>query len=382
MVSLRSDLKVKTDYHKIDEIPFDFQRRRMSVIVEDNQQQHLLICKGAVEEIMRLSARVEVEGKVLDVTPEHDAHRKLLVQNLNAQGFRVVAVAYKVMPGNNEEPHYEIQDESDMTLLGYLAFLDPPKDSAMEALKRLKALNVDVKILTGDNEIITSYICKQVGMPVDKILLGPQIETMSATELAEATAVTSIFAKLLPAQKEKIVHALQSKDHVVAFMGDGTGSGGINRFMWGNGFKITKNLSIGINASYLFGNMQQESSSTFPDSAYYLNFRQDNDIDVSGFYFDYGAQYTAKLKTLKLTAGAVFATSTKVNAKTDYLSTTYFTTNGTDYPKDTIQSSPGVRRSSSQCSLPVPTIPQGLSARSTLRCVRHQRQRLESPFPS
>ncbi len=124
-----------------------------------------------------------------------------------------------------------------------------------------------------------------------------------------------------------------------------TGSGGINRFMWGNGFKITKNLSIGINASYLFGNMQQESSSTFPDSAYYLNFRQDNDIDVSGFYFDYGAQYTAKLKTLKLTAGAVFATSTKVNAKTDYLSTTYFTTNGTDYPKDTIQSSPGVRGS-------------------------------------
>ncbi len=218
---LEEDLKVKTDYHKIDEIPFDFQRRRMSVIVEDNQQQHILICKGAVEEIMRLSARVEVEGKVLDVTPEHDAHRKLLVQNLNAQGFRVVAVAYKVMPGNHEEPHYEMQDESDMTLLGFLAFLDPPKDSALEALKRLKALNVDVKILTGDNEIITSYICKQVGMPVDKILLGPQIETMSATELAEATAVTSIYAKLLPAQKEKIVQALQSKDHVVAFMGDG-----------------------------------------------------------------------------------------------------------------------------------------------------------------
>jgi Mg2+-importing ATPase len=218
---LEEDLKVKTDYHKIDEIPFDFQRRRMSVIVEDNQNQHILICKGAVEEIMRLSTHVEVEGKALDVTPEHDAHRKLLVQELNAQGFRVVAVAYKVMPGDNDEPHYEMQDESDMTLLGYLAFLDPPKDSAMEALKRLKALNVDVKILTGDNEIITTYICKQVGMPVDKILLGPQIETMSATELAEAAEVTSIFAKLVPAQKEKIVHALQSKDHVVAFMGDG-----------------------------------------------------------------------------------------------------------------------------------------------------------------
>jgi len=215
------DLKVKTDYHKIDEIPFDFQRRRMSVIVEDNQKQHLLICKGAVEEIMRLSTHVEVEGKVLDVTPEHDAHRKQLVQDLNAQGFRVVAIAYKIMPGGSDEPHYAVQDESDMTLLGYLAFLDPPKDTAAEALKRLKALNVDVKILTGDNEIITAYICKQVGMTVDKILLGPQIETMSATELAEAAAVTSIFAKLVPAQKEKIVHALQSKDHVVAFMGDG-----------------------------------------------------------------------------------------------------------------------------------------------------------------
>jgi P-type Mg2+ transporter len=215
------DLKVKTDYHKIDEIPFDFQRRRMSVIVEDNQKQHLLICKGAVEEIMRLSTHVEVEGKVLDVTPEHDAHRKQLVQDLNAQGFRVVAIAYKFMPGGSDEPHYAVQDESDMILLGYLAFLDPPKDTAAEALKRLKALNVDVKILTGDNEIITAYICKQVGMTVDKILLGPQIESMSSTELAEAAAVTSIFAKLVPAQKEKIVHALQSKDHVVAFMGDG-----------------------------------------------------------------------------------------------------------------------------------------------------------------
>jgi len=218
---LEEDLKVKTDYRKIDEIPFDFQRRRMSVIVEDNRKQHLLICKGAVEEIMHLSPRVEVAGEVLDVTPEHDAHRKQLVQDLNAQGFRVVAVAYKIMPGHNGEPHYEMQDESEMILLGFLAFLDPPKDTAMDTLKRLKTLNVDIKILTGDNEIITAYICKQVGMPVDKILLGPQIQTMSATELAEAADGTSIFARLVPAQKEKIVHALQSRDHVVAFMGDG-----------------------------------------------------------------------------------------------------------------------------------------------------------------
>jgi len=143
------------------------------------------------------------------------------VQELNSQGFRVVAVAYKVMSGDNDEPHYGIQDEADLTLLGYLAFLDPPKESAMEALKRLQILNVDVKILTGDNEIITAYICKQVGMPVDKILLGSQIETMNEAELGEAASVTNIFAKLAPAQKERIIRALQSKDHVVAFMGDG-----------------------------------------------------------------------------------------------------------------------------------------------------------------
>ncbi len=140
---------------------------------------------------------------------------------MNAQGFRVVAVAYKIIPGDNDEPHYEMQDEADLTLLGYLAFLDPPKDSAIEALQRLKTLNVDVKILTGDNEIITTYICRQVGMPVDTMLLGSQIETMSDPELAEAASLTRIFAKLAPAQKARIIDALQSKAHVVAFMGDG-----------------------------------------------------------------------------------------------------------------------------------------------------------------
>ena len=218
---LEGDLKVKTDFHKIDEIPFDFQRRRMSVIIENNQNQQILICKGAVEEIMRLSTHVEIEGGVLEVTDEHHEHRKRRVKELNEQGFRVIAVAYRMFPGDNDEPHYTVQDESDLILLGYLAFLDPPKESAMEALKRLKALSVDVKILTGDNEIITAYICKQVGMPVDRILLGSQIETMSESELGDAASVTNIFAKLAPSQKERIIRALQSKGHVVAFMGDG-----------------------------------------------------------------------------------------------------------------------------------------------------------------
>lgn len=218
---LEEDLKVKTDYRKIDEVPFDFVRRRMSVIVEDNKNQQTLICKGAVEEIMRLSSRVEVEGKVLDVQPEHDTHRKKLVQDLNAQGFRVVAVAYKIFPGDNDEPHYGVGDESDLILLGYLAFLDPPKESAMEALTQLHSLNVDVKILTGDNEIVTTYICGKVGMPVEHLLLGSQIEAMTEAELAEAVTVNTVFAKLAPAQKEHIIRALQSKGHVVGFMGDG-----------------------------------------------------------------------------------------------------------------------------------------------------------------
>jgi Mg2+-importing ATPase len=218
---LNEALQVDEKFRKIDELPFDFQRRRMSVILENDQNQQILICKGAVEEIMRLSKHVEIEGEVLDVTGEHDEHRKRRVKELNEQGFRVIAVAYRIFPGDNDDPHYTVGDESDLTLLGYMAFLDPPKESAMEALKRLKTLNVDVKILTGDNEIVTAYICKQVGMSVDRILTGSQIETMSEAELADAASRTGIFAKLAPSQKEHIIHALQSRDHVVAFMGDG-----------------------------------------------------------------------------------------------------------------------------------------------------------------
>jgi Mg2+-importing ATPase len=218
---LNEALQVDENFHKIDELPFDFQRRRMSVILENEQNQQILICKGAVEEIMRLSTHVEIEGEILEVTSEHDEHRKRRVKELNEEGFRVIAVAYRIFPGDNDEPHYTVQDESELTLLGYMAFLDPPKESTMEALKQLKMLNVDVKILTGDNDIVTAYICKQVGMPVDKILLGSQIETMSESELGEAANATSIFAKLAPSQKERIIKALQSKDHVVAFLGDG-----------------------------------------------------------------------------------------------------------------------------------------------------------------
>jgi Mg2+-importing ATPase len=219
--NLNADLQVDELYRKIDELPFDFQRRRMSVIVEDNQNRHILICKGAVEEIMQLSTHVEVAGEVLEVTPEHDEHRKQRVKQLNSEGFRVLAVAYRIFPGDIDTPHYTVQDESDLTLLGYMAFLDPPKDTASEALIKLHSQNVDVKILTGDNDIVTAYICQQVGLPVDRILLGPEIERMQDSEMVEIAQTTSVFAKLSPAHKERIIHALQSNGHVVGFMGDG-----------------------------------------------------------------------------------------------------------------------------------------------------------------
>ena len=218
---LREHLKADENYRKIDEIPFDFVRRRMSVVVEDDAGLNTLICKGAVEEVLGLCTRVEVKGEVIEVLPERDAKRRQLADDLNGQGFRVIALAYKQMPGGSDEPVYSVKDESDLVLLGFLAFLDPPKDTAAEALKRLHSLSVDVKVLTGDNEIITAYICKQVGMPVEHLLLGSQIETMSDPELAEAAGATSVFARLAPAHKERVIRALQSKGHVLGFMGDG-----------------------------------------------------------------------------------------------------------------------------------------------------------------
>lgn len=218
---LEDRLQANQKYHKIDEIPFDFVRRRMSVVVEDTTGLNILICKGAVEEVMSLCTRVEIEGKVVGMLPEHADKGRQIASGLNGQGFRVIAVAYKEMPGATDEPTYAIKDESDLILMGFLSFLDPPKDTATQALKQLHDLKVDVKILTGDNEIITAYICKQVGIPIEHILLGPEIEAMSEAELDEAVNTGSVFARLAPAQKEHIIHALQRKDHVVGFMGDG-----------------------------------------------------------------------------------------------------------------------------------------------------------------
>ena len=220
-VQLNEQLQVDELYSKIDELPFDFLRKRMSVIIKDNQGQHILICKGAVEEIMLLSTHVEVNGEILEVTPEHDEHRKQRVRDLNSQGYRVLAVAYRIFPAKDEPPHYTIRDETNLTLLGYLAFLDPPKDTAPEALDKLHQHNVAVKILTGDNEVVTASICKQVGLSVEHILLGNEIEEMDEAHLAEAAEATTVFAKLSPSHKERIIRALQKDGHVVGFLGDG-----------------------------------------------------------------------------------------------------------------------------------------------------------------
>jgi Mg2+-importing ATPase len=218
---LEEDLQANVKYRKIDEIPFDFNRKRMSVIVEDETGLNILICKGAVEEVMGRCSQVEIDGIVLPMLPEYKENAKKIVSGLNAQGFRVVALGYKEMPGAPDKPVYQVKDECELVLLGFLSFLDPPKGSASEALKRLDNLNVVVKILTGDNDVVTTYICQEVGLSIENVLLGSQIEAMSEAELAQAVNTTSIFAKLAPNQKEHIIRALQSSGHVVGFMGDG-----------------------------------------------------------------------------------------------------------------------------------------------------------------
>ena len=217
---LEKQLIEEQNYQKIDEIPFDFLRRRMSVVVEDNQKRHILICKGAVEEIIALSIQIEIEGKILPIgNADHHTKTEILVRELNEEGFRVVALAYKIMPEVAKE--YTVSDETDLILLGFLAFLDPPKESVSETLEDLRLNNVQVKILTGDNEVVTRSICKQVGLSGDHILLGHALEKMSDAELDKVIDQTTIFAKLSPAHKERIIHALQKQGHVLGFMGDG-----------------------------------------------------------------------------------------------------------------------------------------------------------------
>jgi P-type Mg2+ transporter len=218
---LEDELINPQKFVKLDEIPFDFERRRMSVVVEDIiHKQHILICKGAVEEINSLCESVEIDEKVIPCNEEIGANLLKVAQELNLEGLKVIAIAYKRFP-DTHSTDYHISDESEMTLLGFLAFLDPPKESATQALKNMHTDNVQVKILTGDNDLVTINICQQVGLSVDKVLLGNAVETMTDDELALHAEEATIFAKLSPHHKQRIIRALQQKGHVVGFMGDG-----------------------------------------------------------------------------------------------------------------------------------------------------------------
>jgi Mg2+-importing ATPase len=222
-VELHEYLKAHERFTKIDEMPFDFERRRMSVVLAREDGAHILICKGAVEEIFSVCTRYVINAEAGTLDESHFTAAKSTTASLNADGFRVIAVAYKEMPP--EQAAYSVGDEADLTLLGYIAFLDPPKETAAAAIDALKACGVQVKILTGDNDIVARHICHEVGLPVDRLVLGKELERLSPAQLADLAETASVFAKVSPSQKASIVDALHRQGHVVGFMGDGINDG-------------------------------------------------------------------------------------------------------------------------------------------------------------
>jgi len=202
---------------KVDEIPFDFDRRRMSVVVTNGETQ--MITKGAVEEMLSVCRYAEYEGMEMPLTDEIREYILTKVDELNEDGMRVIAVAHK----HNPSPvgAFSIADESEMVLIGYLAFLDPPKESTAAAIEALHENGVDVKILTGDNDKVTRCVCRQVGLPVDHILLGSELDSMTDAELGTVAEEVSVFAKLSPQQKARVIAALRNNGHSVGYMGDG-----------------------------------------------------------------------------------------------------------------------------------------------------------------
>jgi P-type Mg2+ transporter len=228
-VDIHECLKEGELYEKVDEIPFDFQRRRMSVILEEKNHKHLLICKGAVEEVLDLCTHAfdpgennQLEIKTDAIIPMDEKIRETILQTsnkLNKEGLRVLLVAVKEY---NERPlTYSVADESNMILTGFIGFLDPAKPSAKPSIEALHRLGIQIKVLTGDNEVVTRKICGDVGIPVTNILLGKDLKNMSDEELTERIDDISIMAKLSPIQKSRVVKVLQAKGHTVGFMGDG-----------------------------------------------------------------------------------------------------------------------------------------------------------------
>ena len=206
-------------FHKIDELPFDFERRRMSVIVKDEDGVVSMVTKGALEEMLSVSTYVEYKGEIKRLTDEVRQEVLAEVAQLNEQGLRVLGVSYKTDLDENDI--FSVEDERDMILTGYLAFLDPPKPSAAPAIKALAEYGVTTKILTGDNEKVTQAVCEKVGLDVERILLGSEIDMMTDQELAQVVETTTVFAKLSPDQKARIILCLKNNGHKVGYMGDG-----------------------------------------------------------------------------------------------------------------------------------------------------------------
>lgn len=211
--------RLETDYTKVDEIPFDFNRRRMSVVVCDSRGKRQLITKGAVEEMLKCCDYAEFKGQVVPLSEEIRSYIRSKSDELNGGGMRVIAVAQKTNPAPVGQ--FSVADESAMVLIGFLAFLDPPKETTASAIRALKDHGVAVKILTGDNEKVTCCICRQVGLETGEILLGARLDEMSDEELSKRAEGTTIFAKLSPTQKARVVGLLRDNDHSVGYMGDG-----------------------------------------------------------------------------------------------------------------------------------------------------------------
>ena len=215
----KTELKgIEENYEKIDEIPFDFSRRRLSVVVSDGKKKQL-ITKGAVEEILSICTLVDYKGEVSEITKEIKQNILKITKELNKQGLRVVAICQK----NDIEgiTSFSVKDECKMVLMGFIGFLDPPKESAKDAIARLNKDGIRVIVLTGDNEYVTKAICEKVNINTDKIILGSKIEKLSDTALKRHLKKTNVYAKLSPIQKARIVRVLKEAGNVVGYMGDG-----------------------------------------------------------------------------------------------------------------------------------------------------------------
>jgi P-type Mg2+ transporter len=211
--------EVRIDNHvKVDEIPFDFARRMMSVVVETPEGKHRLLTKGAPEAIFPRCTSFELRGEVYPMDPILMADLMEEYQDLSADGFRVLAVAYKE---SERRGAYTKDDEAGLTLKGYIAFLDPPKETATAAVEALQKHGVTVKVLTGDNDLVTRKVCREVGLNADRVVLGADVEKMTDEELAAAAEGANVFARLSPAHKQRVIRALHARNHVVGFLGDG-----------------------------------------------------------------------------------------------------------------------------------------------------------------